>query len=201
MSRARGFTLVELLIALAIFALLSAFAYRGLDSMLKSREALERDSRKWRDVTLFMGRLERDVGAVLPRRSLSASGTPLAAMSSDLDLATVREGLALTRAGSPLQEGALAAPRRVAYRLREGRIERLAWASADAAPREEPAAVTVLDDVAVLQFRFMDPRGEWRTGWGLPGSADPLPAAVEVTFRLASGEQLVRLLDLPRPLP
>ena len=48
--RAGGFTLVELLVSLAIFALLATFAYRGLNTMLDSRAALERESRKWRDV-------------------------------------------------------------------------------------------------------------------------------------------------------
>src|SRR4051812_20313935 len=66
-NRPGGFTLVELLVALAIFALLTAFSYRGLNAMLESREALQKESRKWRDVTLAMGRLERDVAAVLDR--------------------------------------------------------------------------------------------------------------------------------------
>ena len=110
------------------------------------------------------------------------------------------EGLALTRSGSPLQENALAAPQRVAYRLRDGAIERLSWNGVDAAPRDEPTAVAVLKSVSALGFRFLDPNGEWRASWGLPGNAsEPLPAAVEVTLQLASGEKIVRLVDLPRP--
>src|SRR5258707_2706165 len=137
-KRGAGFTLVELLVALAIFAIVTGFAYRGLNAMLESREALERESRKWRDVALFVGRIERDLGAVLARRAIGASGTPLAPVSSVIESSASAEGLALTRSGSPLQENALAAPQRVGYRLRDGSVERLAWAGVDAAPREEP---------------------------------------------------------------
>lgn len=201
-ARQAAFTLVELLVALAIFALLAAFAYRGLDAMLQSREALQQESRKWRDLSLFVARLERDLAAVLDRQATGASGTALAPVSSSLETPVSREGLALTRSGSPLQENALAAPQRIAYRLREGRVERLAWASVDAAPRDEPAAVPVLADVSQLAFRFLAPRGEWRTQWGLPGNAaERPPAAIEVTLQLASGERIVRLVDMPRAGP
>jgi len=51
-------------------------------------------------------------------------------------------------------------------------------------------------NVRALDFRFLDPSGEWRTSWGLPGSAQPVPNAVEMRLELASGERIVRLVDL-----
>ncbi|HXZ48417.1 MAG TPA: type II secretion system minor pseudopilin GspJ [Usitatibacter sp.] len=200
MSRAsRGFTLVELLVALAIFAVLSGFAYRGLTALLTSRDALEHDARKWRDAALFVGRFERDVAAAIvrPQPSKGASGAPLPAVSSTLDTSPIGVGLSLTRCGSPLQDNALAAPQRIAYRLNGDRVERLSWAGVDAAPREQPAAVTVLAPVRSLAFRFMNPvDGQWLTTW--PAGTAAAPAAVEVTVELASGERIVRLVDLTR---
>lgn len=206
MSRNRGFTLVELLVALAIFALMSAFAYRGLTGMLESREVLASESRKWRDVALFVGRFERDLHAVLNRRAASASGAPQAAVSSTIDTgAGQTPGLSFTRSGGALHDNALAAPQRVAYRLREATVERLAWPAVDAAPRSEPGVVPVLTGAKALNLRFLDARGEWRATWGLFGSAETmanareaLPAAVEMTLELASGERIVRLVDLSR---
>jgi general secretion pathway protein J len=196
-ERVVGFTLVELLVALAIFAILSGFAYRSLTALLESREALAKESRKWRDASLFVGRVERDLSAVLARPAIGPSGTELAAVSSSLGTVQAGDGLALTRSGSPLQQSVLSAPQRVAYRLAGDRIERLAWAGVDAAPREEPAVVTVLAPVRALSFRFLDPRStEWRTVW--PGGSELLPAAVEMTVELASGERIVRLVDLAR---
>jgi general secretion pathway protein J len=201
MWRNRGFTLIELLVALAIFAIMSGFAYRGLTAMLESREALSKESRKWRDVSLFVGRIERDLAALLLRRhATSASGTKLAALSSAIDSSPGPSGLALSRSGNMLAGNASAAPQRVAYRLREGRVERLDWGGIDAAPRDDPAGTPVLANVSGLAFRFLDPKNlEWRAEWGIPGNAaEPPPAAVEMTLTLASGERIVRLFDLPR---
>jgi general secretion pathway protein J len=139
-SRQRAFTLIELLVALAIFALMSAFAYRGLAVLLESRESLERDSRKWRDVALFVGRFERDVQAVLDRPATGASGVPMGAITSQLDLAGAGAGgLALTRSGAALYGNELAAPQRVGYRLAENRVDRLAWPGLDAGREPKPS--------------------------------------------------------------
>ena len=198
MRRERAFTLVELLVALAIFALLSAFAYRGLAVLLESREHLDRDSRKWRDLALFVGRFERDVQAALDRPAVGPSGTPQGALSSMLDLGgATATGLAITRSGAALYANDLAAPQRVGYRLVEGRVERLAWPGVDAGPRAEVAAIPVLEDVSALAFRFLDRTYEWRREWALP-SAQAMPRAVEMTLELGSGEKVVRVVDIPR---
>src|SRR5689334_5788727 len=159
---------------------MSSFAYRGLTGMLEARESLQKESRKWRDVALAVGRLERDLDAVLPRRAVGASGTPLAPLSSALEADSGTQGLALTRAGNALLENTLSSPQRVAWRLRDNTMERLSWAGVDASPREQPVAIPVLANVSALAFRFLDPKSlEWRTSWALPGSADEtMPAAV-----------------------
>lgn len=197
-----GFTLVELLVALAIFALIAAFAYRALTVTLESRERLAAESRKWRDVAVFVGRFERDLHAVLDRRAKNTYGTEQAPVTSVVDLGpNPLPGVSLTRSGGGLYENALAAPQRIAYRFAAGRIDRLAWPAVDSAPRIDPAATPVLDEVRALAFRFLAPSGEWRPTWGLPGSNDAIPAAVEMTLELASGERIVRLVDLPARLP
>lgn len=198
MNSRRGFTLVELLVALAIFALISAFAYRGLAVLLDSREALDRDSRKWRDLALFVGRFERDVQASLDRPATGPSGTLQAPVSSLLDVGgTPAAGLALTRSGAALYANALAVPQRVGYRFSEGRVERLSWHGVDSGPRAAPAATTVLADVRALAFRFLDRSNEWRRDWALPATQG-MPLAVEMTVELAGGEKIVRIVDIPR---
>jgi general secretion pathway protein J len=200
MSRSKAFTLVELLVALAIFAILAGFAYRGLQGMLDSRAALDRETRKWRDVAIFVARIERDLSAVLATQQAPGPVQRRPApLTSVVETTTPSDGLALTRSGNTLQENALAAPQRVAYRLRDGSIERLTWTSVDPAPRDEPASVPVLGSVAALGFRFLLENGEWRGNWGV--TERTLPAAVEVTLKLASGETLVRLVDLPKVGP
>ena len=192
---------MELLVALAIFGLIASFAYRSLQSMLDSREALQAETRKWRDIAMFVGRLERDLSAVLatpPGAGVNGRMAPVL-QSVPRTAQTVGDGLVVMRSGSALQENVLAAPQRVGWRLNGRTLERLTWSSLDASPREEPAAVAVLTAVDAMDIRFLDPNGEWRRNW--TGSPTPTPAAVEVTIKLASGESITRLVDLPRTGP
>jgi general secretion pathway protein J len=196
MYRSRGFTLVELLIALAIFAILSAFAYRGLVTMLESRDRLQAESRKWRDVAVFVGRVERDLRAVVDRAATMPSGTAIAPVSAVVPLAAGQQnGISMTRLGSALQENVLAAPQRVAYLLRDGHIDRFMWGSVDAAPRDDPTGVTVMKGVRAFDLRYLT-KDDWQPLWGLPGSTDRIPFAVEFAVTLDSGERIVRVIDM-----
>jgi general secretion pathway protein J len=55
-----GFTLLEVLVALAIFALASVIAYSGLDSVASTKSALDKEIRFWRELGLVFDRMETD---------------------------------------------------------------------------------------------------------------------------------------------
>jgi general secretion pathway protein J len=55
-----GFTLLEILVALAIFALASVIAYSGLDSVASTKSALDKEIRFWRELGLVFDRMEAD---------------------------------------------------------------------------------------------------------------------------------------------
>jgi general secretion pathway protein J len=185
-ARAFGFTLLEVLVALAIMATLSVTAYRALSGMLdgEARVAQERD--RWRDLDLFFARFEHDVGHMLPRAySLGDTAFPAVFLRGDT-LAFVR--------GTPGEP-----PRRIGYRFREGTIELLYWPGLDAPGATDPVAYGVASDLAGWHVRFANREGIWLDSWGNAGPQQddaPLPRAMHVALDLADGTRVERVFAL-----
>ncbi len=195
----KGFTLVELLAALTIFAVMSIAAYRGLSTMLDARARIELENHKWRNVALFFSRLENDLDAFRTRPVRGTSDLPLPPLAGNAVAAGEDDAqLAFTRGGYSGQEGKLSAPQRVGYRLRHGKVEMLSWAILDQAPRSRPEAYQALGGVAKFELRYLDAAGNWQLQWPLPGQlANQPPNALEVSLTLGSGETVKRMFALP----
>ncbi len=73
-GRARGFTLLELLVAVAIFAVVSAFAYEGLSQALKARRRLDHERRFWQGLAITFSELKQDLAQARPRPVRDAAG-------------------------------------------------------------------------------------------------------------------------------
>ncbi len=197
----RGFTLLELLVALAVFAILATTAYGGLRNVLVTRAAVEAQSQRLAMVQLALHRLGQDLEQTAPRRVRDEYGEPQAAMLGD---PLVGERLILTRAGwdNPLGQPR-ASLQRVAYRMRDGQLWRLHWPVLDRGGPIEPRETMVLDQVREFRVRFLD-QDEWRDGWPPPASdesgrrdLDRLPRAVEISLTLEDWGEITRLLLLP----
>jgi general secretion pathway protein J len=197
----RGFTLLELLVALAVFSIMSIAAYSGLRNVLFTRAAVEAQSQRLAAVQLAVYRLEQDIEQAMPRSIRDEYGDPQAALIGG-ELSDDR--LTLTRAG---WDNPLGQPRanvqRVAYRLREGRLWRLHWPVLDRGGRIEPRETLLLERVQAFTVRFLD-QDDWRSDWPPPTNAeadseapDPMPRAMEISLTLEDWGEITRLLLLP----
>lgn len=204
-TQTRGFTLLELLVALAVFAIMAVAAYGGLRSVLFTRAAVDEENRRLAAVQLAVFRLEQDIEQTLPRGIRDEYGEPQPALSGG---ALLDEALILTRAGwdNPLGQ-TRANLQRVAYRWQDGRLWRLYWPVLDQGGPVEPRETLLLDQVQEFKVRFLDQGDVWQNDWppltdhttrdSRPPDPNALPRAVEITLTLEDWGAITRLLPLP----
>ena len=175
-ARQRGFTLLELLVAIAVLAVLASLSVRGLGSILDAQARADAEARRWSDVALIAEQMSRDFSLATAAPALDSEGQLLVTRLGEAD-------------GGPAQSGV----RRVGYRLRDGALEYLLW-PADAAAGTAPQVHRALEAVAGLRFRVLDAGGSWRPIEA--GVAGALPRAVEAQLELSPGERVTRIFPL-----
>ncbi len=176
-----GFTLVELLVALAIFALISVAGVTllrsGSDTQIAVKNRLEEYSR----INRLSNAMEGDLAQAIARPLRDPSGQPVPAFTEN-DAGTAGALFGFVRAGwSNFDEAPRAGLQRVAYVLEDGDLKRLSWPMLDGtAPAN---AATLIENVGAAQVQFKDDKGDWRSDWTAT-DAMALPRAVELRLTI-----------------
>jgi len=196
--RMAGFTLLELLVAMAVFAVLAVMAYQGLNTVLANRDAVERQADRLRDLQTAWLVIGRDLQQASPRAVRDELGGELRPFKGGEGFLPMLE---LTRAGyrnpAGLQRSTL---ERVAYQLRLNELTRMRWRVLDRAQDTQPVERVLLTGVRSVALRFLDSAREWQATWPPPNREDAevlAPRAVEVILELEDWGRITRLFALP----
>lgn len=196
MKHDRGFTLLELLVAIGIFALISAIAYGSLTRLMVDRERLEAEHNFWRSLSLTFARLEEDLSQARERSVRDVIGfTQPAFRGQPTDTrSTGAPSVEFTRGGVlTFSDGARSDLQRVAYRLVDGTLKRLTWPVLDLGPQTVPLETPILSNVEEFRVRFYAPAGAWLDLWPAQGINEILPRGVEVKMTLKGRGEFTRL--------
>lgn len=200
-GQARGFTLIEILVAVLILAVLAVAAYGGLNALIKSREITQTHARHFRQLQLAMATIDRDLKQSAARPIRLASGALAPAMVGG---ANNIPALAFTRAGRPnpllLPHSGL---QRIAYLVDGDKLVRVVFPVLDRAMAPTEQRQTLLGGVRSLTLAFMDAKHKSHAHWP-PLNAEPgsfitrEPIAVKISLNTKRWGTVKRLIPLPR---
>lgn len=199
-SSSRAFTLVEVLVAMAIFAFLSVLTFQTIDGSIRNIEVLDGRMQRLQDIQRTMRFLSRDITQAVPRpvrNPLDDSYRPAFSVATSGEFA-----LEVTHGGWPNPAGT---PRstlqRSAWRIEDGQLIRVHWNVLDPTLANDPNVTVMLENIESLQFRFDLGNGQWTEQWppqisNGPAMQSARPRLVEVVLTLPDEGELRRFFEV-----
>ena len=196
-----GFTLLEMLIAMAVFAVMSLVAYQGLRAVLNADHVTREQAQRLADLQVTLSVLERDLAQVVDVTVRDEFGDPLPPVR--LRAGGEHQLMELVRAGA----GGEQRLRRTAWQITERGLERRLWPGVDVVDAQSMRVRHFADLVDEQQQLGMESRFQFivRTPSGLdrvdawpPADADAegsgLPVAIELVLDIPGLGEIRRLL-------
>ncbi len=200
--RQSGFTLLELMISILLFAMISSAAYKLFDSVSKAQSVTDGILDKLDAIQRAEIIIEKDFFQMVDRPVRNEYGEKIDALK-----APTREGylIEFTRSGWRNPLGQMRSNlQRVAYSLEEGVLIRHYWFMLDRPQEPVQHRQKVLEGVRSMKVRFMDEKHKWRNTWPFVAMKSgteknqvlAMPAAVEIAIVHEDFGQMMSVIPL-----
>jgi general secretion pathway protein J len=203
--KSRGFTLIELMVAILILAIMTAMAYGAIQNAVNNRDVVRDNEKRLIEVQTAMRVMSQDFVQLVPRPVRQPVGDnwlpAVSAQAEGSPLVTFTRGGWANPAG--VQRPGL---QRVAYVFENSTLRREHWAVLDATLASQTVKRELVTKVRSMRFRYMDAGRQWREQWPVPGVPAPnslpgedlsRPIAVEVTLELEDWGRITRIFEVP----
>lgn len=194
-KRQSGFTLIELMVAVIIFAFISVVSYRIITSLVTTKEVAGAAQTKWGDLSLVMSNFGGSWNRVIPLVARDQDGNVLPAVLGSPKLKGMYDSqLELTLSGYiGDQVYGTSPPKRIGYRFYNGSLYLVTWPVLNRVLSTQPIIDLLIANVQQFEVLYLYPDNQWRDSWP-PVGGDPtvLPTGIKITFQLKTGEKIER---------
>jgi general secretion pathway protein J len=193
-----GFTLLEILIALFIFAMLALLLSSALHNVIGIQSRTEQNADRLHETQIALLIMSRDITQAVNRSVVTASGKEEAAFVGKPN------GFTFTHAGVANPEGKFlrSGLQRTRYFIDGKTLWRNTWAVLDQAPQSAPLRRALLSNLDGASFEYLDSKNVFHHEWPVQeGAPEPLPRAVRIYLDISKWGRLSQLYVIPAEPP
>lgn len=194
MRSKQGFTLLEMLVALFIFTILSMMLAGALRNVIDAQSGTEMHAARLRDLQFALVKMSRDIEQAVNRPITNAEGKEDAAFFG------TPGGFVLTHTGFANFMGitASSALQRTQYRWKDSTLWRTTWSSLDQTANTQAHLQPLLENVSAARFEYLDSNHKFHTGWPVQGQFNqPLPRAVKIYLTISNWGSISQTYVIP----
>jgi general secretion pathway protein J len=193
----KGFTLLEIILALFIFSIISIVLIRGLHTVLTAQSATEKSAARFAKVQIALTLISRDFEQIIDRPITNSTGT------LENSLIGNQTNVTFTHAGlvNPMGQLLRSTLQRTRYQATNGNLIRESWQVLDQAPNSLPSSRILLNNVTELHFEYLDKDGHFHNKWPPPENQQQagteMPKAIKIFIALQDWGKITQLYLIP----
>jgi len=191
--RNRGFTLLEMVVAVAIFAIMAAIAYTGLNHTIRVGNQVGESNLRLSELQFALSYFSSDWLQVSPRKVRNQYG------DEESNIIIENNSVSFTRSGwANLLQRKRSNLQRVQYLLIDNKLVRRHWLSLDQGIGEEPLESVLLHNVNALEVQFVDASEKAIDAWPDDLVRDERqPIALKFSVEISQLGKTWRYLEIP----
>ncbi len=191
--RNNGFTLLEMVVAVAIFAVMAGIAYGGLNQTIKTGKQVSESNQRLSELQFALSYFSRDWLQVSSRKIRNQYG------DEENNIVIADNSVTFTRSGwSNLLQLKRSNLQRVQYLVVDNNLVRRHWLSLDQGIGEEPFDSVLLRNVNALEIYLIDTSEKAIETWpNSLGRNASLPVALKISVEIIQFGETWRYLEVP----